>query len=126
MSCSELGYVRPGMDGIPKPTDARFALAANLKELMARYNKGFGTGITPAQVEEGTGISYKTVKRILDPYSDISPNLETIDTLAAFFRIPSSELLQPRGSKVSGRERQTPAREETSVGAVQHKKRRKA
>lgn len=119
----KLGYVSR-MEGPPKPTRARFALAANLKELMARHDKGFGFGMTAPELEQGimtylgAKLSAKTINRVLDPYSDNSPNLETIDLLAEFFRIPSSELLSPRPAKVAGREDQTPV----SPAAQQKKK----
>jgi hypothetical protein len=79
-----------------KPTRARFALAANVKHLMDNYSKGFAVGLTPVELEKGSGVSAKTIRRIIDPYSDTGPNLETIDQIAAFFRLESWELLRPR------------------------------
>lgn len=115
MSLSDLGYVSPMEEspkGPPKPTKARFALAANVKDLMARYNKGFGLGIEAVELAQGSGLSAKTIRRILDPYNDKSPNLETIDALADFFRLESWELLKPREKAlaISGAERRTPAK----------------
>jgi transcriptional regulator with XRE-family HTH domain len=94
--------------GPPKPTKARFALAANLKELMSRHQHGWLVGITAAQLEEGCGVSAKTIRRILDPYSDISPNLDTLDALAAIFKVETGDLLKPQRlqPQVQGKERQ--------------------
>lgn len=82
--------------GRAKPTRARFALAANVKHLMDNYSKGFEVGLTPPQLEKGCGVSAKTIRRILDPYSDHSPALDNIDRIAEFFAVPSWELLRPR------------------------------
>lgn len=79
-----------------KPTVARFALAANVKHLMDAYSKGFDIGLTPVELEKGSGVSAKTIRRLINPYSDIIPNLETIDMIAAFFNVESWELLRPR------------------------------
>lgn len=71
-------------------------MAANIKHLMDNYSKGFAVGLTPVELEKGCGVSAKTIKRIVNPYSDISPNLESIDAIAAFFRVEAWELLRPR------------------------------
>jgi hypothetical protein len=85
-----------GDEAKAKPTRARFALAANVKHLMDNYSKGFAVGLTPVELEKGCGVSAKTIRRIIDPYSDTGPNLETIDQIAIFFRIEAWELLRPR------------------------------
>lgn len=75
---------------------ARFALASNLRHLMENYSKGFAVGLSPVELEKGCGVSAKTIRRIINPYSDTGPNLESIDQIAAFFRVDSWELLRPR------------------------------
>lgn len=95
-----LGHHLPMADepGKGKPTSARFALAANVKALMDAYSKGFDVGLSPSELEKGCGVSAKTIRRIINPYSDISPNLESIDQIATFFRVEPWELLRPRPS----------------------------
>ena len=78
---------------VPKPTPARMALASNLRHLMAAYQ--LGRGISSRGIASHTGLSYKTVDRMLDPYHDVSPNLASLDELAAFFRVESWQLIQP-------------------------------
>jgi hypothetical protein len=109
--------------GPPKPTKARFALASNVKDLMASYNKGFAVGIEPVELAQGAGLSAKTVRRLLDPFNDKSPNLDTIDAVAAFFRMGSWDLLKPRDKSpaVSGVERRTPVKPAYSVAQVKEK-----
>lgn len=85
-----------GKEEAPTPTEARFALASNVKHLMQVYSKGFGVGISAIELEKGCGVSHKTIKRIIDPYSDTGPNLDSIDRIAAFFRVETWELLRPR------------------------------
>lgn len=96
----DLGYTLPmaaeGSRG--RPTAARFALAANVKHLMDTYSKGFAVGISPSELQKGSGVSAKTIRRIINPYSDTGPSLGTIDALAEFFRVHSWELLLPRAS----------------------------
>jgi hypothetical protein len=93
----------------PKPTIARFALASNLKTLMQSYADGFSRGISSRQLAGKAGVSYKTVDRMLNPYSDVAPNLDSIDYIAAFFRVQTWELLVPRSRApiISGQERAT-------------------
>lgn len=79
-----------------KPTAARFALAANVKHLMDSYSKGFAVGLSPVELEKGCGVSAKTIRRIINPYSDTGPSLESIDQIAAFFHVEAWELLRPR------------------------------
>jgi hypothetical protein len=95
--------------GEPKPTIARFALAYNLKALMDNYAEGFARGIKSRQLAKLAGVSYKTIDRMLNPYTDTGPSLESIDSLAAFFRVQTWELLVPRGRSpvLAGQERQT-------------------
>lgn len=98
MSNADLGQHLP-MAEVPvkgKPTAARFALAANVKHLMDTFSKGFDVGLTPVELEKGSGVSAKTIRRIINPYSDTGPSLETIDQLGAFFRVESWQLLMPR------------------------------
>lgn len=111
--------------GPPKPTKARFALAANLKELMAGYQHGWLRGITPVQLEEGSGISAKTIRRLLDPYNDISPNLDTLDAIAAIFNVETGDLLKPQQfqPRVQGKEK--PKNPTISLSAAQHKEKAK-
>lgn len=112
----------------PRPTKARFALAENVKELMRLYNKGFGTGIEPVELAEGSGISAKTIRRVLNPYDEHVPNLETIDALAAFFRISADDLIKPRdkSAALSGEERQTAHSPTASIAAAQRKENTKS
>jgi transcriptional regulator with XRE-family HTH domain len=63
---------------------------------MDNYSKGFAVGITPTELEKGSGVSSKTIRRIINPYSDTGPSLESIDALASFFQIEAWELLRPR------------------------------
>lgn len=95
---------------------------------MQGYQLGFLTGINPPQLEQGCGVSAKTILRILDPYSDVSPRLDNLDTLAAFFGLATWELLKPRDPKpaISGRERQTPAKPANSHAAVHQKEKTKS
>lgn len=96
-----LGYCWPMSQGDmrgPKPTAARFALAVNVKYLMETYSKGFGVGISASELEQGCGVSAKTIRRIVNPYSDTGPNLETIDQLAAFFRVEAWQLLKAQAA----------------------------
>lgn len=79
-----------------KPTIARFALAANVKHLMENYSTGFSIGISPSELQKGCGVSSKTIRRIINPYSDTGPSLESIDAIALFFKVESWELLMPR------------------------------
>jgi hypothetical protein len=92
----------------PKPTVARFALAANLKTLMEGYPLGFKRGIKSRELAGQAGVSYKTIDRMLNPYEDTGPSLESIDSVAAFFRVQTWELLVPRSKPPAlvGTERQ--------------------
>lgn len=83
-------------NGRAKPTKARFALASNVRHLMATYSKGFAVGLTPSELEKGSTVSAKTIRRLLDPYSDHTPTLDNIDLIAEFFRVETWELLRPR------------------------------
>lgn len=98
MSAPEIGYVPPMGNGGArgKPSTARFALAANVKHLMDTYSKGFAVGLSPVELEKGCGVSAKTIRRIINPYSDTGPSLESIDLIAAFFKVEAWELLMPR------------------------------
>lgn len=127
MSGGDLGYVAPMGDdknGLPKPTRARFAVADNLRYLMANYQHGFLTGLTPEELELGLAkaVSAKTIRRIRNPYDATSPNLETIDILAAFFKVAAWDLIRPRdkASAVSGTEKPT---RERPAAAPHHAKR---
>ena len=84
-----------------KPTEARFALAENVKHLMATYQRGFSVGLNAQALErELRGeVSAKTIKRMTDPYSPVSPNLDNIDLIAIFFGIQTWELLRRRPSR---------------------------
>jgi len=81
-----------GDQGRPKPTSARFALAANLRTLMSGYDS---LGISSRQLAVQAGVSYKTIDRMLNPYTDTGPSLESIDSVAAFFRLETWQLLRP-------------------------------
>lgn len=94
-------------DGPPKPTPARVAIAENLKKLMAEYITDTGKeGISPRDLEKLTAgaVGYKTVQRLLDTYNDVSPTLESLDTIAHFFGIDTFKLLVRRKTIVSGQE----------------------
>ena len=84
-----------------KPTEARFALAENVKHLMATYQRGFAVGLNAPSLEKELkgGVSAKTIKRMLDPYSPVSPNLDNVDLVANFFGVPTWELLRRRPAR---------------------------
>ena len=131
MPLSEIGYVSPMAEGDtkgpPKPTPARFALAANLKELMDGYRLGFVTGINAPLLEKGCGVSAKSIRRMLDPYEEVSPGLDNIDTLSHFFGISTWELLKPRERQtaISGKAKQTPEKPAHSSAAAHQSKKHK-
>lgn len=83
-------------EGGAQPTKARFALAMNVAHLMATYSKGFDVGLTPVEMEKGCGVSAKTIRRILDPYSRHTPKLDNLDRIGAFFNVETWELLRAR------------------------------
>ena len=78
-----------------KPTASRFAVAANVKHLMENYQEGFQRGLTTRRLEKKCGVSYKTLDRLLDPYADTGPSLDTLDAIARFFGLETYELLKP-------------------------------
>lgn len=87
----------------PRPTAARFALADNVKRLMAAgpYEDA---QVAAALREMGyEDFSYKTIERMKNPYHDSSPNLASIEAVARFFRLDAYKLLIPR-AMVSGSE----------------------
>lgn len=86
----------PDGNGRAKPTKARFALAANVRHLMLAYSKGFAVGLTPSELAKGSTVSAKTIRRLLDPYSDHTPTLDSVDLIAEFFMVETWELLRPR------------------------------
>lgn len=77
------------VEGPPKPTTARFALAENLKALMRLH------GIENPRQMAGKvpGVSYKTIERMLKPYATGGPNLDSIDAVAHYFKITTPQLL---------------------------------
>lgn len=80
----------------PKPTDARFALAENVKRLLevtGQDAKSVETGLRAMGYED---FSYKTVERMCNPYYDSPPNLGSIEAVADFFRTTPSKLLERR------------------------------
>lgn len=77
-----------------KPTEARFAVAENLAYLMEHYQ--LGEGIDPTGIEERGGPSAKTIRRLLKPYTDTGPSLDTLDEVASFFGIETWKLLKRR------------------------------
>jgi len=90
--------------GVPKPTAARFALAANLNHLMDNYVMGFEKGITPPQLAKGCRqknlrVSVKTIRRMKNPYETHSPNLDSIDAVAAFFNVTAWDMVTPRAGQ---------------------------
>lgn len=80
-----------GHKGPPKPTPARFAIAENLRQLMEIHQFR-----TPREVEAASGVSYKTVQRLLKPYDKHSPNLDSLDQIAYFFKLDTFKLLVRR------------------------------
>lgn len=62
---------------------------------MRNYVVGFARGITPVELERQSGkaITAKTIRRIVNPY-DRSPNLSTLDAIAGFFGVETSDLLK--------------------------------
>ena len=71
---------------------------------------------TPRDLEALSGVSYKTIQRLLKPYDKHSPNLDSLDGIAFFFKIDTHKLLVRRKMPmVSGHETrttETPARQE--------------
>jgi len=72
-----------------RPTRARLALAANIKRLLEVAGNP-----SPAKWGKAAQIGRKTAERLMDPYSDISPKLETIDLVAEYFQVETWELLR--------------------------------
>lgn len=99
MSRAEVGRLNDMGEGLPKPTRARFAVAENLKRLMAEYRnpdsgvKGIGSRELARKAPK---ISYKTIDRMLDPYHPTSPNLDSMDAVAHVFKLDTFELLVRR------------------------------
>lgn len=91
------------VEGPPKPTLARFAVAENLKRYMVSYRDPKtgdrvlvgkdGQPSSRALAKLAPGVSYKTIDRMLDPYHDSSPNLDSLDVVATFFGIHTFQLL---------------------------------
>lgn len=92
--------------GPPKPTPARIAIAENLRKLMAEYVTDTGQeGISPRELEAlAPWVSYKTVQRLLDPYHEVSPKLESLDDIAHFFGVDTFKLMVRRKTAISGSE----------------------
>jgi transcriptional regulator with XRE-family HTH domain len=125
-----IGYVRSmGKEGEsgPEPTDARSALAHNLRDLMKHYRMegGFEIGISSRQLEAKCGVSYKTIDRMLNPYTEHGPNFDSLDTVAAFFKVPTWKMLVPRpeAPALSGEARPTREGALNSVRASTRRKR---
>ena len=78
-----------------KPSVSRLAVAANVRHLMDHHQEGFQRGLTTRRLERKCGVSYKTLDRLLDPYADTGPSLDTLDSLARFFGLETYELLKP-------------------------------
>lgn len=93
----------------PGPTRARRALAANLAHLMKTYSRGFQVGLNPPDLHKASGVSAKTIRRMLDPYSAHSPKLDNLDAIAAFFQIETWDLLRPQPVAVAPHPLETPA-----------------
>lgn len=99
MSRTEMGTLKGMGKGLPKPTPARFAIAENLKRLMAQYRdpdsgvKGIGSRELARHAPE---ISYKTIDRMLNPYHPTAPNLDSLDSVSHFFKVDTFELLVRR------------------------------
>ena len=92
-----MGVYRAPMDrgSKGKPTQARFAIAQNVRYLMEHHREGYAVGLSSRQLEARCGVSYKTIDRLTDPYNDINPNLDTLDAIALFFGIETWQLLKP-------------------------------
>lgn len=99
-----MGVYRAPMDrgSKGKPTQARFAIAQNVNFLMENYLGGFQRGIKSRELGKRCGVSYKTIDRLVDPYNDINPNLDTLDALARFFGLETWQLLKPNPLLRSG------------------------
>ena len=70
-----------------------------------------GMSLKQAQlmIEKATGVSYKTVERMLNPNAPTGPSLESIDLVAGFFRLQAWQLLRQPSHKpplLAGYERQ--------------------
>ena len=61
-------------------------ISANIKKLLER------TGISVHQLSIGTNLSYPTVKRILEN-DDPNPTLNSVETIANYFKVTIAELL---------------------------------
>ena len=109
----------------PKPTEARFALSRNLRFLMENYTEGFKRGISSRELEKRCGVSYKTIDRMLNPYEKHGPNLDSMDPVAHFFRVPTWELLVPRAKSTAIAGEHSRVQETAPIlpSAVQNKKR---
>lgn len=123
----EIGTLKGMGEGLPKPTPARFAVAENLRRLMREYRdpesgvKGLSSRQLAAKAPQ---VSYKTIDRLLDPYHDSSPRLDSLDAIAHFFEIDTFQLMLPqRRPMVSGSE---PRMTESHMGAraITHSKKR--
>lgn len=117
-----------GPKGPPKPTPARFALAANLLRLKENFRIAayLEPGISAPQLEQATGVSAKTINRMLDAYEGVSPNLDNIEALAYFFGVNTWDLLTPQPTpetRVKGKERRGP---ESPAHAIEQKERTKS
>ena len=91
-----MGVYRSPMDrgSRAKPTQARFAIAQNVRYLMDHHREGYAIGLSSRKLEARCGVSYKTIDRLTDPYNDINPNLDTLDAIAVFFGIETWQLLK--------------------------------
>lgn len=94
-------------EGPPKPTPARLAIAENLKKLMGEYVTETGKeGLSSRDLaSRASGVSYKTIQRLLNPNFPASPTLDSLDAVADFFRIETFKLLVLRRNiLLAGRE----------------------
>lgn len=80
----------------PKPTAARFALAENLKLLMAAGGHKAEDVASKLRAMGYEDFSYKTIERMCNPYYPSSPNLASIEAVADFFRVELHTLLVRR------------------------------
>lgn len=114
-----MGTLNSMGEGPPKPTPARFALAENLKLLMGNYWNPYAerTGISSRELAKALGgdISYKTIDRMLDPYEEVVPKLDSMDAVAHFFRVETFRLLLVRKKETLLRGAETVATETHSA-----------
>lgn len=78
------------------------AVASNIRHLMENYTEGYKRGISSRELAKKIAVSYKTIDRAKQPYSETGPNLDTLDEIAAFFKLQTWQLLLPAHHETTG------------------------